>query len=121
MASIEGRVSEYGAVYDKKSKKIIPFSMRSMRVMLYTLPVEQFRIIQDTIDHVTVKFVRTKNYTEDNTEHLLEYMRSNYGDNLEIDVEFVDDIPPLPSGKRSSFISKVNPFTYLQTGEKVQS
>jgi len=77
---------------------------------LMHLPFESYRIIQESLDRVVIKAVKGHGYNQKHTDFLIEYARKHLGGNITIDVEFVDYLPPLPSGKRSYFISKINPF-----------
>lgn len=111
--SIEGRVSEFMSIFDKKLGKIIPVSTAGPGLfggVLMYLPIERYRIIQESLNKVTIIAVRGKNYTQEHTDLLIKHVRKFLGDNITMEVKFVDYLPPLPSGKRSVFISKINPF-----------
>jgi len=77
---------------------------------LMHLPLESYRVIQESLDKVVIKAVKGYGYNQQHTDFLVEYTRKHVGDNITIEVEFVDSLPPLPSGKRSYFISKIDPF-----------
>ena len=79
-----------------------------MALMHVTL--ENYRIVQESLERVVIKAVKGKGYSQKHTDFIIEYTQKFLGDNISIDVEFVDSIPPLPSGKRAYFISKINPF-----------
>jgi phenylacetate-CoA ligase len=113
MSAIEGRVSEFMAVYDKRLGRVIPVSPAGpgvIGVALQHVPLESYRIIQESLSKVVIKAVKGKGYSKAHTEFLVDYVRKYLGDSITIEVEFVNYIPPLPSGKRSAFISKINPF-----------
>jgi phenylacetate-CoA ligase len=112
MSSIEGRVSEFLAAYDKKSGSIVPVGpvYPVFILALMHLPLESVRVTQESLDKVVFRAVKAKNYSHKDTDFLIDYFHKVFGDNIEIEVEFVDSLPPLPSGKRSVFISKINPF-----------
>ena len=113
MSSIEGRTSEFMAVYDKQLGRIIPVLPAGpgvIGVALMHVPLENYRIIQESLDRVVVKAVRGRGYSKKHTDFLVKYMRQFLGDNITVEIEFVNSLPPLPSGKRSYFISKINPF-----------
>jgi len=113
MSAIEGRVTEFMAVYDKQLGRVIPVSPAGpgvIGVALQHVPLESYRIIQESLSKVVIKAVKGKGYSQAHTEFLVDYVRKYLGDSITIDVEFVEDLPPLPSGKRSAFISKINPF-----------
>jgi len=113
MSSIEGRISQFMAVYDKRLGRVIPVSTAGpgvFSIALMHIPLERYRIIQESLERVVVKAVKGEGYSQRHTDFLLEHVRKYLGDNITIEVEFVDSLPPLPSGKRSVFISKINPF-----------
>ncbi|MGB9959777.1 MAG: phenylacetate--CoA ligase family protein [Candidatus Bathyarchaeales archaeon] len=113
MASIEGRVSQFLSVYDRKLERIIPVSTAApgpFSMALMQVPIESYRIVQESLEKVTIKAVKGKGYSQKHTDFVIAYLRKFLGDSVTIEFEFVDYIPPLPSGKRSVFISKINPF-----------
>jgi phenylacetate-CoA ligase len=115
MASIKGRVSQFMAIYDKQLGRIIPVSTAApgpFSVALMQVPLESYRIVQESLDRVVIKAVKGKGYLQRHTDFIVAYVRKFLGDNITVEVEFVDHLPPLPSGKRSVFISKINPFEY---------
>jgi phenylacetate-CoA ligase len=113
MSSIEGRVSQFMAVYDKRLKRVIPVSTAGPGLfggILMYVPIENYRIIQESLDRVVIRAVKEKGYLPRHTDLIVEHVRKFLGDNITVEVEFVNHLPPLPSGKRSAFISKINPF-----------
>ena len=113
MSSIEGRVSQFMAVYDKQLKRIVPVSTGApgpFSMILMHVPIENYRIIQERLDRIVIKAVKGKGYLPKHTDLIVAHVRKFLGDNITVEVEFVDHLPPLPSGKRSVFISKINPF-----------
>jgi len=113
MSSIEGRVSQFMAVYDKRLKRVIPVSTAGPGLfggILMYVPIENYRIIQESLDRVLIKAVKGKGYLPKHTDFIVAHVRKFLGDNITVEVEFVDYLPSLPSGKRSVFISKINPF-----------
>ena len=111
-SQIEGRVSEFMAVYDKKSQRVVPVGpvYPVIIIALIQMPLKSVRVIQESLDKLVVKAVKDRGYSQKHTDFLLDYMHKFLGDDITIEVEFVHSIPPLPSGKRSSFISKINSF-----------
>jgi len=113
MASVEGRISQFMAVFDKQLKRIVPVSTAApgpFSMVLMHVPIDSYRIIQESLDRVVIKAVKGKGYLQKHTDFIVAHVRKFLGDNITVEVEFVDYLPPLPSGKRSVFISKTNPF-----------
>ena len=69
--------------------------------------IRQFRIIQDSERKVTAQIVPDKGISLETSEKIKHTMTKIMGDDLEIQLEIVDAIPPDPSGKIRSIISKV--------------
>jgi len=115
MSSIEGRVSEFMAVYDKQLNRVVPVCPAGPGVIgmaLMHVPMEQYRIVQESLGKVVIRAVKGEGYSQKHTDFLIKYVRKYLGDSITVEVEFVDSLPPLPSGKRSSFVSKINPFEH---------
>jgi phenylacetate-CoA ligase len=112
MSSIEGRVSDFMASYDETRKRVIPVGPIYPVIITAAmhLPIENFQAVQDDIDSIRVKVVRSEGYTQEHTDYMVKYIHEQLGSSLKIEIEFVDSIPPLPSGKRSVFLSKIDPF-----------
>ncbi|MEM2129438.1 MAG: hypothetical protein QXZ70_02445 [Candidatus Bathyarchaeia archaeon] len=113
MSSIEGRVSQFMALYDKKLQRVIPVSTAApglFSAALMHIPFERYRIIQESIDKIVILAVKGEGYSKKHTEFLIEHIHKFLGNNVIIQVEFVEHIPPLPSGKRSIFTSKITKF-----------
>lgn len=113
MASLEGRSSQFMAVYDKERRKVIPVSTAAPGIignLLMYVPVDNYRIVQESLDKIVIQVVTDKTYSQKDTDFLVNHLRDVLGNRIGVEVEKVDYIPPLPSGKRSVFISKINAF-----------
>ena len=114
--SLEGRASQFMAVKDKKTGKITPVSTAAPGIignLLMYVPIKSYRIIQESLDKVTVQVVPHDDYTQKDTDFLLDHLYEYLGDNITVEVEKLEYLPPLPSGKRSVFVSKINAFNPL--------
>jgi len=113
MKSIKGRESQFLTVRDEKSGRIVPLDASVMMdyfMIRLKSPPENYRIIQESLDHVVIKIVKGRYYSKQDTEFLIKQLRNKLGIKVEIEVKFVDALPPLPSGKRSPLISKIKAF-----------
>jgi phenylacetate-CoA ligase len=113
MSSIEGRISQFMAIYDKRLNQVIPINTAApgvFSIILLHIPVERYQIIQESLEKVVIRAVRGKGYSQSHTDFLLTQLQKYLSGNISIEIEFVDSLPPPPSGKRSIFFSKVNPF-----------
>jgi phenylacetate-CoA ligase len=111
--SLEGRASQFMAVYDENLGKIIPVSTAAPGIISNTLmqvPVESYRIYQESLEKIVIKVVAGEGYSLKDTDYIINHMQDYLGDRIKVEIDLVDDLPPLPSGKRSVFISKINAF-----------
>ena len=108
LSSIEGRTIEFLRVYDKQSGRIVPVSPGVFEISLGHLPLKHYRIYQENLKKIVVKAVKDKGYSQEHTDFLSRYVRNYFGDEIVIEIEFVDYLPPLPSGKRPLAISKID-------------
>lgn len=120
MSSIEGRISDFMACYDQAQRRVVPVGPLYPVIISVAmhLPIENCQVIQEKVNRLTIKVVRSKGYEKKHTDLLVRYMQKYLGSSVEMVVEFVDSIPPLPSGKRSVFLSRIDPFKLFPEEEK---
>ena len=71
-----------------------------------TKGIQQYQFIQKTKDHAILKIVKGDDYSKHELENILRKINEQCG-SMKIDVEFVDVIPPTPSGKYRPILSEV--------------
>ncbi|KCZ72831.1 coenzyme F390 synthetase [Candidatus Methanoperedens nitroreducens] len=70
--------------------------------------VDQFQIIQERIDRIIVKIIKNDRFTADDLHNIKNKIQSKVGGDVEVNIEFVDEIPLSGrSGKRKFIISRV--------------
>jgi hypothetical protein len=72
----------------------------------YVTGLRQFQIIQDKIDHFTIRLVKGKEFTEATPEEVKQSVRKIVG-NAEIQVSIDDIIPKSKTGKTKQFITRI--------------
>jgi len=72
------------------------------------IPIKQFRIIQERSDEMIVKMVAKENFSKSDDAHIRRKLQQYAGPDIKITTEYVDDIPPTPSGKHPVVVSKVS-------------
>lgn len=119
MSSIEGRVSDFMAYYDEALRRVVPVGPMYPIIIsvVMHMPVENCQVVQENINRLTVRLVKGKGYVNEHTDFMVKQLQKYLGDRIKIDVEFVDFIPPLQSGKRSVFLSKIDPFELRSRAE----
>jgi len=70
--------------------------------------VRQFQIIQNRLGHLTLKVVKADRFNETLFQEILEGLRKFVGTEMEIEIEFVDSIPMVRTGKHQATISHLN-------------
>jgi phenylacetate-CoA ligase len=70
--------------------------------------VEKSQVIQDELDHITVRVVPHGEFTTEERDALSSGLLERLGDQMRLDIEVVDDIPRESSGKFRWVVSKVN-------------
>lgn len=112
LSAIEGRISDFMAVYDKRLGHIVPIGP-VYPIVLYammSIPARDVRVVQESLDRIVVRVVKGEHYSRDHTTLIVGNLQKFLGTDITVEVEFADSLPPLPSGKRSAFVSKVNAF-----------
>jgi phenylacetate-CoA ligase len=122
MSSIEGRVSDFMAYYDETLGRIVPVGPMYPIIIsaVMHMPVENCQVILESINRLAVRLVKGNGYESEHTDFMVKQLQKHLGDRVKIDVEFVDFIPPLKSGKRSVFLSKIDPFKPPPRAEKLK-
>ncbi|ROR29637.1 phenylacetate--CoA ligase family protein [Inmirania thermothiophila] len=72
--------------------------------------IERFRIEQESLERTRVLLVPGPGFEAGHVERIRAGFRQRLGEGVEIDVETVERIPPLPSGKHRYVISRVDPY-----------
>jgi phenylacetate-CoA ligase len=71
--------------------------------------VAQFQVIQERVDHLTVKIVPGQSWDLRKRAEILETLNRQLGGGLQIDLIEVGEISPLTSGKRRFVVSQIDP------------
>jgi len=71
------------------------------------IQVLKSQIIQDRLNHITVKIVPSSEFSAQDQEHLIHELRLRLGSDMSIEIEIVNDIPAEPSGKYRWVVSNV--------------
>ncbi len=69
--------------------------------------VSEFQFIQESRELIRMKIIKYSNYTDKDTEYILNGMKRILGEGMTVELEFVDSIPRTKSGKFRLVISKV--------------
>ena len=100
--SIEGRTADIIKLGDGTV-----LSGPAFTLLFKEFDVEQYQIVQTAKNRLLIKVVKGIDYAEKDTNFILNVIKAHAGEDVEVNIEIVDDIPPMKSGKRRFFISKV--------------
>ena len=98
---IDGRIESYILTPDGRQLGRLDFLFK------HSENIQEAQLIQNTQDRVTVRIVKNASYNEIDQAKLLTDMRKYLGDQIEIDVEYVPEIPREPNGKFRQIVSHV--------------
>ncbi len=98
--SIEGRVAEH--VYCPDGRWI---SSMAFTRFLRLAPFSKFRIVQDSIDHITLQFEYQGQIDGSIRAQLLESFERLFQGQIRVDFEQLEEIPPLVSGKSPHIVN----------------
>ena len=99
--SIDGRIEDFVITKDKRIVGRLDAAFK------YSFGIKYSQIIQDKIGHIIVKIVKDDNYIDKDREKLDIELRKRLGRDIDIEYEFVDDIPRTKAGKLRFVISNV--------------
>jgi phenylacetate-CoA ligase len=98
---IHGRTIEM--VYDPSGKVIIPFVITWLFKDLFS-SVIQYQFVQETRDSYLIRLHVMEGFDGENI--LREQLQKELGPDAHLSFEYVDSIPPLPSGKRPYIVNE---------------
>jgi len=98
---IDGRTESYILTPDGRRLGRLSFLFKS------STNIEEAQFVQKEISSVTTKVVKGGNYSSQDEQSLLADMRHCMGDEIEINIEYVQEIPREPNGKFRQIISRV--------------
>lgn len=113
MKSVDGRVSQFVSMLDRETNKIIPLLAAGPGIIAKVMdqvPVDNYRVLQEDLSKVVILVMPKKTFSEHHKRFILDFLYNYIGKYIEVEIQMVDDLPPLPSGKRSVVLSKINPF-----------
>ncbi|NIT59036.1 MAG: phenylacetate--CoA ligase family protein, partial [Aliifodinibius sp.] len=96
--SIEGRTADIIKLGDGTV-----LSGPAFTLLFKEFDIEQYQIVQTAKNRLLIKVVKGIDYAEKDTISILNVIKAHAGEDVEVNIEIVDDIPPMKSGKRRFF------------------
>jgi phenylacetate-CoA ligase len=98
---IDGRIESYVITPDGRQLGRLDFLFKGSR------RIREAQLIQRSIDRLLVKVVRSNGYDQSDEQELLGLIRHYLGDVIEVDIEYIDEIPRGANGKFRQIVSEV--------------
>ena len=86
--------------------RVIPASGMTL-AFEFSEAIAQAQLCQESVDELVIRIVKHDSYTEQDHAFVLDQVRSRIGEAMRIRVDYVAQIPRLPSGKQPFAISQV--------------
>jgi phenylacetate-CoA ligase len=102
---IEGRVQ---SIIVGTNGNYIPGSLFLHLIKDYDYCIRQFQVIQEQLGKINLKVIKGTRFTPEVFEEVLNKLREFVGSDMVIEVEFVDNIPMVRTGKQQVSISKID-------------
>lgn len=103
LRSVEGRRTDFLVTPDGK----VMHALAAIYALREAPGIQQFQVIQERVDLLRVILVGNDLFTAAARDELVRSLGGLFGADVSIEIEPVDAIPPLPSGKHRYVISKV--------------
>lgn len=103
MSSIEGRSSDMVITPDKNVLVVNFFTNLFKDIE----GISQFQVIQESIDEINIKILKNEKFDETCIEYIKSQIKMYSGEEMYINIEYVESIPLTKSGKRRFVVSKV--------------
>lgn len=100
MKCIEGRTTDFIALANG-----IVLSGPALTLVFKDCHIKQYQVIQEAKDKLVIKVIKAEDYTNWDTEHFMGIIKKHAGEGINIELEFVREIPTTKAGKHKFFIS----------------
>jgi phenylacetate-CoA ligase len=104
VGDIEGRVQ---SIIQGTDGRFVPGTFFAHLLKEYDHAVQRFQVIQEERGALTFRVVKAGRYTEGALAEILSQFHQHLGDDLRVDVEFVDRIEMVRTGKHLASVSRL--------------
>ncbi|MBU7042507.1 MAG: phenylacetate--CoA ligase family protein [Theionarchaea archaeon] len=106
MKILEGRSGDFMILPD--GREISPLKIgRTKMILDRTLAARRYQIIQEDLDHFTIRIIPTSRFTPTIADTLKEQLREDLQYRVTVDIELVDHIPLIDDRKQRIIISRI--------------
>ncbi len=104
VGEIEGRVQ---SIIVGTNGNYVPGTFFAHLFKDYDHAIRQYQVLQESLGSIRLKIIKAQRFDDASLEELLALLRNYLGEDMVIDVEFVDSIPLVHTGKHQGCISKL--------------
>ncbi|HEX2675706.1 MAG TPA: capsular biosynthesis protein, partial [Polyangiales bacterium] len=115
IGDIQGRVQ---SIIQGTDGHFVPGTFFAHALKEYDYAIKHFQVVQDEPGAIRFKVVKGSRYSEDTLDEVKALIRQYLGDKLRIDVEHVENIDMVRTGKRLATVSKLQ-IDFQQRGLKL--
>lgn len=112
IGDIEGRVQ---SIIQGTDGRYVPGTFFAHYLKDFDHAIARYQVVQDRPSHLLLRLVRGGRFSPDVREEILATFRRYLGDDMQIDVELVDRMELIPTGKRLATVSKL-PIDFQASG-----
>lgn len=105
MGAIHGRVQ---SIIQGTDRRYVPGTFFPHLLKDYEYAIERFQIVQDAPGAITFRVVKGGRYSDDVLDEVLATIRGHLGEDLTIEVRFVEKVEMVRTGKRMTSVSNLN-------------
>ena len=101
--------AQFQAAYEARPFAQFLFNIGACHEKLkdYDHAIRQFQVVQTTRGAITLRVAKGKRFSDDTLQEVLELLRQYLGEDMQITVEFVDNVEMVRTGKRLATVSKL--------------
>jgi phenylacetate-CoA ligase len=112
---VQGRANDFLTAESGAKVHDVAFAM-----LLRDMPgMRQFKIIQEDLHHVTLQLVTMPEFTKETQQQLIQKSFQHFlGSNTVVDIHYVPNIPPEPSGKYRYVVNRLATSVLVVPGEQ---
>jgi len=105
MKSIKGRILD--TIVTPEGKMLTGMFFIALFPDYHIKGIEEYQIIQKRKDKLLIKLVKGENFSDADLNLYVNIIKKNVGDQMEIEIQFVEKIEPTKSGKHRPVISEI--------------
>lgn len=112
VGAIQGRVQ---SIIQGSDGQYVPGTFFAHYLKELDFAIKRFQVVQERAGHLTFRVVKGGRYSDDVLQEVLAEFRKYLGARMQIDVEFVDDIALVRTGKHVAALSRI-PVDFQRSG-----